>query len=369
MMIIILIILSISFFYIVFIIHSIENRLEKIESYQNTIKIDSIRKINKQIIDHHHHQYNRKQMIYGIDGILYENLTEINLNSIRLSQFREFEGNQSRDLTFNSSIINENKMTGIMYYPSECVSTFDENNNLMKYLSECKENLLDTCNVVKKYLINDPKWIQRGPNSIDKRNFIEVGGLDGSVHNTMTAVIEKYMYELWVGLTIEATPANFARLIENRPCLYRTEIALGPSWGKTNFIGWGGCCSGTAKSMSKNFVDLFHGSNPRSYKVTTAPLTDVIKAASMKKIDYLSLDVEGAEFFVLDGLDLSITPVSMILIEFLQKDGVVSNDDVTKKLITLGFIRDMNFQSYNNLNQLWIHEIHAEKWIIDILKK
>jgi hypothetical protein len=38
-------------------------------------------------------------------------------------------------------------------------------------------------------------------------------------------------------LVIEATPANYVSIAENRPCAWRTESAAGPDWGLVDFTG------------------------------------------------------------------------------------------------------------------------------------
>ena len=226
--------------------------------------------------------------------------------------------------------------TAIMYAPDiqQCVVAKEKMKRdsahkgaLDHFLQKCLDKkasrfMFDVCFVVKEYFSSaDPKWRTRHEAGKDgggqRRNFIEVGGLDGSYINSMTFVFEMLMHELWTGLTIEATPASFVGLKKNRPCTYRTEIALGSRWGSQPFFGWGGCCIGISSGMPATFVKHFHGQKPDSYPVMTAPFSDVVAAAGMLAIDFMSLDVEGAEYFVVQGMDSKV-PVSMLLVEATQ---------------------------------------------------
>ena len=120
--------------------------------------------------------------------------------------------------------------------------------------------------------------------------------------------------------------------------------------------------------MSDSFKKHFHGKAAKSYKVLSAPIAEVAKAVpAMKKdgIDFLSLDVEGAEYFVLNGMNLSEMPVKMILIEAVQWPKT-NMGDVNEKLKSLGYLKDTTFKAKDDMNELWIHKKHAEQWMMDI---
>ena len=85
--------------------------------------------------------------------------------------------------------------------------------------------------------------------------------------------------------------------------------ASGYTWGKTEFLGWGGCCSGVKNEMSDNFMKVFHGidnsetletkqqqvQNPilsKGYDTLTAPLIDILQnVVRFPQLDLWSLDV------------------------------------------------------------------------------
>ena len=151
-------------------------------------------------------------------------------------------------------------------------------------------------------------------------------------------------------------------LIRNRPCTYMTEVALSTSWGLAEFVGWGGCCSGSKSTMTESFLNYFHGHKPTTYQVLMAPATDVFLAAGMSTIDFWSLDVEGAELQVLQGVDWARVRIGMIMIESMQ----ATDTSVSSLLESQGFVKDIKFKSWHNANSLWISKA-AEQWILDVL--
>ncbi|MCK5520176.1 MAG: FkbM family methyltransferase [Candidatus Marinimicrobia bacterium] len=66
--------------------------------------------------------------------------------------------------------------------------------------------------------------------------------------------------------------------------------------------------------------------------VDVVPLLFLLEKHNIKKIDFLSIDVEGAEKAVLDGIDLQHTDVQLIAIENNYKD-----IDLYKKIIRQGY--------------------------------
>lgn len=83
-------------------------------------------------------------------------------------------------------------------------------------------------------------------------------------------------------------------------------------------------------SLEKN-ADEHNYQNHNSIEVKADTLTNVLQAQNIQHIDFLSIDVEGAEMDVLQGLDFSIYQPHLILLEdkhlylkkhfFLKKQG------------------------------------------------
>ena len=115
--------------------------------------------------------------------------------------------------------------------------------------------------------------------------------------------------------------------------------------------------------MPATFVKHFHGRKPVSYPVMTAPFSDVVAASGMQAVDFMSLDVEGAEDIVVQGMDNKV-PVSMLLVEATHKSRVGPRN-LTHLLSERGYSQDKAFVSYRNMNQLWVHLDNAEPFMRD----
>ncbi|MBK1612262.1 hypothetical protein CKO44_02130 [Rubrivivax gelatinosus] len=131
-------------------------------------------------------------------------------------------------------------------------------------------------------------------NEATGRYFLDIGAHDGvSISNTY--VLER-RYQ-WKGLCIEANPKTFQALVRNRRaacvnvCLDRTE-------GEVDFAVrdvLGGIVSPELDNA---------GPQAEVLRVRTRPLLDVLREhAAPAVIDYLSIDVEGAEERILDSFD------------------------------------------------------------------
>lgn len=168
---------------------------------------------------------------------------------------------------------------------------------------------------------------------------LEVGGLDGAASLSNSYFYERYLG--WRVLMVEASPLNFAKLFTRRPAAFRLEGALGEAHQTLRFSGHG-CCG----SLLKGGAD--------SYLVRSVPIGAVLRALGVERLDFWSLDVEGAELAVLKGMDWSI-PVSVLLIESV-------NDPIRALLRSRGFEHHPH-ESPSRLNEIWVrHELsHAKQ--------
>lgn len=184
----------------------------------------------------------------------------------------------------------------------------------------------------KHYFVSDSQYIY-SQFFEKKRNgfFIEVGGLDGTADGSNSFFFERYMQ--WRGLLVEASPMNFAKLVTRRPFSYRLEGALGSKYGTVRFSGHG-CCGKTVQGAG-------------DYEVQMVPIGALLRTMGITHIDFWSLDVEGGELTVLQGMDWSIS-VSVLLIESV-------NERIRTFLRERGFKRH-SFHSISRLNEIWVNE-------------
>ena len=171
--------------------------------------------------------------------------------------------------------------------------------------------------------------------------FIDIGG------NDPIAINNTYFFEKnrgWSGLAFE--PIEHQR--EKWKPARKTEClpyALGSSNGETEF------CEYEAHVMSglSSAVD-FDGKIVRRYKIPVRKLSDILEERGIKHVDFVSLDVEGAEIDVLSGIDFDKVNISCFTIE------------TNKGYIKDKRIRDFMFShGYKIRARLWLDDVYIKK--------
>jgi len=112
---------------------------------------------------------------------------------------------------------------------------------------------------------------------------------------------------------------NFAELLKRREGAYKAQIALCDSSKLVTITGLEGCCSGISSSMSNEHVKAFHANKRGGGGVFLClPLKLIMDALHWSKLDFWSLDVEGAELEVLKGA--KGIQVDVLMVENLSDD-------------------------------------------------
>jgi FkbM family methyltransferase len=138
--------------------------------------------------------------------------------------------------------------------------------------------------------------------------FLDIGAHDGvSISNT-------YLLERryrWSGLCIEANPVTFAQLKRNRGCQC-LNVCLDRQRGAVEFAVrdvLGGI-------VDQNLDNSAPADGSQIIRMNTVPLVEVLQECRAPSvIDYLSIDVEGAEERVLDTFDFDRYRFNCITIE------------------------------------------------------
>lgn len=146
--------------------------------------------------------------------------------------------------------------------------------------------------------------------------FIEVGAFDG-VHLSVSYAFEALG---WTGLLIEAIPERFRACAAARPRSRVVHAAL----GKRGSVGT--TCFNIARGEGLEVLSFHHTppeqkrevlSRGAAIEAVEVPLTsmDALLEGHAAPIDFVSIDVEGAELDLLDGFDLKRWKPRIIVIE------------------------------------------------------
>ncbi len=165
--------------------------------------------------------------------------------------------------------------------------------------------------------------------------FVDVGAYDGkSINNTL------FFEEThnWTGINIEPLPDKFQLLEKNRPRCINLNLAIDENSGETEF-----CCndvlSGILNHYDKRHINRINTENINgSYnknviKIKTKRLDEIFRENNVKRINYLSIDVEGAEMNVIKSINFDEVFIDVIgfennysdnsepIIEYLKEKG------------------------------------------------
>ncbi|MFQ5764993.1 MAG: FkbM family methyltransferase [Rhodospirillales bacterium] len=150
--------------------------------------------------------------------------------------------------------------------------------------------------------------------------FVDVGAYDG-ILGSNTLYFEKFRN--WSGLCVEASPIQFAKLADVRAaeCL---NAAVADVDGEARFLeitkGFDQM-SVLVNDMRPNFLaelEMMSERNPTEHHEITVPVTTfaaIARERDLTRVDYCSVDVEGAEMKVLQGIDFDYTDIGALSVE------------------------------------------------------
>ena len=151
--------------------------------------------------------------------------------------------------------------------------------------------------------------------------FVEVGANDGITYSNTLLLENKYD---WTGMLIEPHPLAFATLKKNRPKCLLVNKAVSTQTQNVPFQcinGYSEMLSGMVHTYdSRHQARIARELNEKRgtssvISVETVSLRDLFQKYDIRHIDYLSIDVEGAEQEVLDTIDFSQVTIDVIGVE------------------------------------------------------
>lgn len=138
--------------------------------------------------------------------------------------------------------------------------------------------------------------------------FVEVGALDG-MQDSNSLFFEAELG--WTGLCVEPNPDSYARLVNNRKCAC-VNCAVGSSekimefrkFAK-GFYGWSGLTEHLEPEQCLQIKRMVPTALQEKIHVNVSTLNVILAKHGITEIDYMSVDVEGAEYEVFSVFDFA----------------------------------------------------------------
>lgn len=147
--------------------------------------------------------------------------------------------------------------------------------------------------------------------------FADIGGYDG-VTGSNTLHFEQYAG--WTGILVEPSPVQMRKAQQVRRCTC-LQYAVAGSARELDFMevtaGYTQM-SGFLDSYDANLLARVRGDARHTevvHRLQARPLGDILAEAGLRQIDYLSLDVEGAEMDILGAFDFDAFDIDIWSIE------------------------------------------------------
>lgn len=154
----------------------------------------------------------------------------------------------------------------------------------------------------------------------EKGIFIDIGAHNG-VKFSNSCFFERERN--WTGVCVEPMPDVYSELQNNRNC-FLVNAAISDVSGEIEFrriVGRGDMLSGIAKYQSEEHQERMNskieevGSSIEVIKVNSCTLSSIVEKFNIQNVDYLSIDVEGAELEIIKSIDFNSLNISYMTIE------------------------------------------------------
>ena len=170
--------------------------------------------------------------------------------------------------------------------------------------------------------------------------FIDVGAHDGvTINNTL--YFSKY--NNWTGINIEPIKIVYDILLINRPNSFNLNCAICNNDGEADFLcntGYTEMISGLKENFDPRhlnrlqYENMMTGSTTKVIKVNTRKISSICDEQNLSHINYLSIDVEGAEFEVIKSIDFNKVFIDVIGFENNYEDN---------SILIVNYLKNNNF--------------------------
>jgi FkbM family methyltransferase len=177
----------------------------------------------------------------------------------------------------------------------------------------------------------------------------------GSGHPKYDSVTNLFSQFGWNGINIEPLADEFMLLTQDRPLDENIQCLLGAQ------NGVGTIFAGPAENRGSSttdplLVDRYAKEFGQTFTETQVPvrtLTDILRAKKFPAIDFLKIDVEGAEPEVLRGIDLSEFNPRILVIEATQPNSTeLNHEDWEDQVLGSGYVCTL----FDGLNRFYVKE-------------
>lgn len=185
--------------------------------------------------------------------------------------------------------------------------------------------------------------------------FVDVGAHDGvTINNTL--FFDQEMG--WKGINIEPIETVYKGLVKFRPRCININCAISNYTGTAKFIngiGYTEMISGLLDSYHSKHADRIlsetkiFNSQIKIILVDVKELKDILNKYNIKRVNYLYIDVEGAEEKVLRSIDFDQVFIDVIGVE-------MAYDDTNKLILSYLKEKDYLILNYVGMDKILIHK-------------
>ena len=170
---------------------------------------------------------------------------------------------------------------------------------------QCSESLSEEQYVLHRYFGGSTGTPKRGG------VFFELGAFDGWQESN-TLHLENCL--AWTGVLVDA-PTHLDSVRTNRPNAISVGLAACPRLGLVNYSMQKSTTAGISSYMNRHVRRRFRVDEAGAAPVACGPLSYLLSTLGLRHIDFLSLDVQGAELMVLRSIDWAAVTISVLVAE------------------------------------------------------
>jgi len=201
------------------------------------------------------------------------------------------------------------------------------------------------------------RWVIEKTNGRRKGYFVEIGAHNG-VHHSNTLTLEAHYG--WNGILVEPDPMLFAQLHHNRPQCMSIRATVDSELCEGKEFLFGNSYVGLVQHMPPDWLEEHKHRETRVGVVPTTTLYRLLDAVNCPHVvDFLTLDVEGAELPILDTFfqecqEFDRTYVFRFLTVEFRYDQLLL-DKLTDRLVSKGYELDC----VRGFDACFRHRIHG----------